>query len=230
MESTMISIRDMRKIYHMGDVEVPALQGVSFEIRRGEFVAIMGPSGSGKSTLMNMIGCLDTPTSGSYQLDGVEVATLGGNDLSAVRARKLGFVFQQYMLLPRQNALRQVEMPLIYRGVSASERRRRAEVALTIVGMAPRMHHKPTELSGGQQQRVAIARALAGSPSVLLADEPTGALDTRTSKEIMTILQQLNTEQNLTVVLVTHEADIAAYARRVLVMRDGLLVEDRRHV
>jgi putative ABC transport system ATP-binding protein len=229
METPMISINDMRKIYHMGDVEVPALQGVSFAIERGEFVAIMGPSGSGKSTLMNMIGCLDTPTSGSYVLDGVEVAALDGNDLSAVRARKLGFVFQQYMLLPRQNALRQVEMPLIYRGVSASERRRRAAVALKIVGMAQRMHHKPTELSGGQQQRVAIARALAGSPSVLLADEPTGALDTRTSEEIMRILQRLNVEQGLTVVLVTHEADIAEYAQRTLVMRDGLLVEDRKN-
>ncbi len=222
----MISISDMHKIYQMGDVTVNALQGVSFTINRGEFVAIMGPSGSGKSTLMNMIGCLDTPSSGSYLLDGEEVATLNGNTLSAVRARKLGFVFQQYMLLPRQNALRQVEMPLIYRGVSARERRQRAEVALRIVGMAQRMHHKPTELSGGQQQRVAIARALAGSPAVLLADEPTGALDSKTSEEIMRILQRLNREQGLTVVLVTHEPDIAEYAQRVLTMRDGLLVSD----
>ena len=229
MQSTMISIREMHKIYRMGDVEVPALQGVSFTIERGEFVAIMGPSGSGKSTLMNMIGCLDTPTSGGYQLDGVEVAALGGDDLSAVRASKLGFVFQQYMLLPRQDALRQVEMPLIYRGVDAAERRRRAESALKIVGMAQRMRHKPTELSGGQQQRVAIARALAGSPSVLLADEPTGALDTHTSEEIMGILQRLNADQGLTVVLVTHEPDVAAYARRTLLMRDGRLVEDRRN-
>ena len=229
MQSTMISIREMHKIYRMGDVEVPALQGVSFTIERGEFVAIMGPSGSGKSTLMNMIGCLDTPTSGGYRLDGVEVAALGGDDLSAVRASKLGFVFQQYMLLPRQDALRQVEMPLIYRGVDAAERRRRAESALKIVGMAQRMRHKPTELSGGQQQRVAIARALAGSPSVLLADEPTGALDTHTSEEIMGILQRLNADQGLTVVLVTHEPDVAAYARRTLLMRDGRLVEDRRN-
>jgi putative ABC transport system ATP-binding protein len=226
METTMISIKDIRKTYVMGDVEVHALQGVSFTINRGEFVAIMGPSGSGKSTMMNMIGCLDTPSSGSYTLDGVEVATLGGNDLSAVRARKLGFVFQQYMLLARQNALRQVEMPLIYRGVSAAERRRRATIALKIVGMDQRMHHKPTELSGGQQQRVAIARALVGSPAVLLADEPTGALDSKTGVEIMRILQRLNTEQGLTVVLVTHEADIAEYAQRVLTMRDGLLVGD----
>jgi putative ABC transport system ATP-binding protein len=225
----MINITDLRKIYQMGDVTVQALQGVSFTINRGEFVAIMGPSGSGKSTLMNMIGCLDTPSSGTYQLDGEEVADLTGNDLSAVRARKLGFVFQQYMLLPRQNALRQVEMPLIYRGISAAERHRRATIVLRIVGMEQRMHHKPTELSGGQQQRVAIARALIGSPSVLLADEPTGALDTRTSEEIMHILQQLNREQGLTVVLVTHESDIAAYAERVLTMRDGVLVSDTRN-
>src|SRR6266542_2532622 len=229
MQSTMISITDLHKTYQMGDVTVHALQGVSFTIQRGEFVAIMGPSGSGKSTLMNMIGCLDTPTSGSYQLDGEEVADLRSADLSGVRARKLGFVFQQYMLLPRQNALRQVEMPLIYRGVSAAERRRRAEVALKIVGMAQRMQHKPTELSGGQQQRVAIARALVGSPSVILADEPTGALDSKTSAEIMNILQRLNREQSLTVVLVTHEADIAAYAQRVLTMRDGVLISDTRN-
>jgi len=229
MTESMITIADMHKIYQMGDVTVNALQGVSFTIERGEFVAIMGPSGSGKSTLMNMIGCLDTPSGGRYQLDGVEVGALSGNQLSDVRARKLGFVFQQYMLLPRQNALRQVEMPLIYRGVSTSERRRRAEVALKIVGMAQRLHHKPTELSGGQQQRVAIARALAGSPAVLLADEPTGALDSKTSVEIMRILQRLNTEQGLTVVLVTHEQEIAEYARRVLTMRDGLLVGDTRN-
>ena len=226
MQTPMISVADLRKTYVMGAVEVNALQGVSFNIQRGEFVAIMGPSGSGKSTLMNLIGCLDTPSSGSYVLDGAEVADLTGNDLSLVRARKLGFVFQQYMLLPRQNALRQVEMPLIYRGVSAAERRRRAEVALRIVGMSQRMDHKPSELSGGQQQRVAIARALVGSPAVILADEPTGALDTKTSEEIMRILQRLNTEQGLTVILVTHEPDIAAYAQRVLVMRDGLLVSD----
>jgi putative ABC transport system ATP-binding protein len=224
-----IAIRDMTKIYRMGEFEVGALQGVSFDIEPGEFVAIMGPSGSGKSTLMNMIGCLDTPTGGSYQLDGVEVASLSGDDLSLVRARKLGFVFQQYMLLPRQPALRQVEMPLLYRGVRAAERHRRAEVALSIVGMGQRMDHKPTELSGGQQQRVAIARALVGSPAVLLADEPTGALDSKTSVEIMHILQRLNREQGITIVLVTHEHDIAAYAKRVLIMRDGLLVEDRRN-
>jgi putative ABC transport system ATP-binding protein len=225
----MISITDLHKTYQMGDVEVNALQGVSFDIKQGEFVAIMGPSGSGKSTLMNLIGCLDTPTSGSYVLDGEEVAALNGNDLSAVRARKLGFVFQQYMLLPRQSALRNVEMPLIYRGLRAAERHRRAETALRIVGMGPRMHHRPNELSGGQQQRVAIARALVGSPAVILADEPTGALDTKTSAEIMNILQRLNREQGLTVIVVTHEADIAAYAQRVLTMRDGIVVSDTRN-
>jgi putative ABC transport system ATP-binding protein len=223
----MIAIRDMTKIYHMGDVEVGALQGVSFTIEPGEFVAIMGPSGSGKSTLMNMIGCLDTPTSGSYILDGTEVATLDGNALSQMRARKLGFVFQQYMLLARQSARRQVEMPLIYRGVGAPERHRRAEIALQIVGMGPRMEHRPTELSGGQQQRVAIARALVGSPAVLLADEPTGALDSKTSVEIMQILQRLNREQGITIILVTHEHDVAAYAKRTLTMRDGMLIDDR---
>ncbi|HEY1014172.1 MAG TPA: ABC transporter ATP-binding protein [Herpetosiphonaceae bacterium] len=222
----MIDISNLRKIYQMGDVEVQALRGVSFQIRRGEFVAIMGPSGSGKSTLMNLIGCLDTPTDGKYQLDGVDVELLSGDELAAVRARKLGFIFQQYNLLPRQSAQRNVEMPLIYRGAGGAERKRRASIALEIVGMGSRMHHRPNELSGGQQQRVAIARALAGSPAVILADEPTGALDTSTSVEIMGILQRLNREQGLTVVLVTHEPDVAAYANRVLLMRDGQLVSD----
>ena len=224
--TNMISITDLSKTYYMGSVEVPALQGVSFQIERGEFVAVMGPSGSGKSTLMNLLGCLDTPTSGSYMLDGEEVAQLDGNELSSVRARKLGFVFQQYNLLPRQSAARNVEMPLIYRGVPGRERRERAHTALEIVGMSERVDHKPSELSGGQQQRVAIARALAGSPAVILADEPTGALDSKTSAEIMSILQRLNREQGLTIVMVTHEADVAAYARRVLTMRDGRLVAD----
>jgi putative ABC transport system ATP-binding protein len=229
MQPTMIHVNDLHKTYQMGDVEVNALQGVSFSIQRGEFVAIMGPSGSGKSTLMNVIGCLDTPSSGSYAIDGIEVAQLSDANLAVIRAQKLGFVFQQYMLLARQSALRNVEMPLIYRGVSAGERRRRAQIALQIVGMGERMSHRPNELSGGQQQRVAIARALAGSPAVVLADEPTGALDSRTSGEIMNILQRLNREQGLTVILVTHEHDIAAYAQRVLTMRDGLLVSDSRN-
>jgi len=226
MQPIVISVSDLHKTYHMGDVAVPALQGVSFAIQRGEFVAIMGPSGSGKSTLMNLLGCLDTPTSGSYQLDGVEVAPLSGDDLARIRARKLGFIFQQYNLLPRLSALRNVELPLVYRGVSAIERHRRAAIALQIVGMDERMHHRPNELSGGQQQRVAIARALIGSPTVILADEPTGALDTKTSAELMAVLQRLNREQGLTVIMVTHEPDIAAYAERVLVLRDGLLISD----
>src|SRR6266545_4974704 len=207
MQPIVISVSDLHKTYHMGDVAVPALQGVSFAIQRGEFVAIMGPSGS-------------------YKLDGVEVAQLSGDDLALVRARKLGFIFQQYNLLPRLSALRNVELPLIYRGVSAVERHRRAAIALQIVGMDERMHHRPNELSGGQQQRVAIARALIGSPTVILADEPTGALDTKTSAELMAVLQRLNCEQGLTVIMVTHEPDIAAYTERVLVLRDGLLISD----
>lgn len=225
----MITIEQMTKVYTMGEIEVHALRGVNLTIDSGEFIAIMGPSGSGKSTLMNMIGCLDTPTSGRYALDGIEVASLNDNDLSAVRARKLGFVFQQYMLLPRQTALANVEMPMLYRGIEAKERARRAQVALELVGMGNRLDHRPNELSGGQQQRVAIARALAGSPSVILADEPTGALDSTTSEEIMHMLQQLNREQNLTIIIVTHESDIAAYADRIVTIRDGVVTTDRKN-
>ncbi len=224
----MITVKALTKTYQMGDVEVHALNGVSFEIGKGEFVAVMGPSGSGKSTLMNLLGCLDTPTSGTYTLDGDEVSQLDDVELAAARASKLGFIFQQYNLLPRQTALRNVELPLIYRGISGQERHKRAAASLEIVGMKERMEHRPNELSGGQQQRVAIARALSGSPSVILADEPTGALDTKTSAEIMNILQRLNREQGLTVVLVTHEADVAAYAARVLTMRDGELISDQK--
>jgi putative ABC transport system ATP-binding protein len=228
MGRTIIRVQDMHKVYQMGTVEVRALSGVSFEVEQGEFVAIMGHSGSGKSTLMNMLGCLDTPTSGSYELNGTEVGNLSANDLAFVRATQLGFVFQQYNLLPRQSALRNVEMPMMYRGIPVSRRRARAAAALELVGMADRLDHKPSELSGGQQQRVAIARALAGSPAVILADEPTGALDTVTSDEIMRILQSLNREQAMTVIVVTHEAEVAAYAQRTLVLRDGKLISDRR--
>lgn len=225
--TAMISVKELSKTYQMGEVTVPALKSVSFEIQKGEYVAIMGPSGSGKSTLMNLLGCLDTPTRGRYTLDGEEVAELDGTALSSARARKLGFVFQQYHLLSRQSALRNVELPLIYRGVSASERHERAQAALDVVGMSERMHHRPNELSGGQQQRVAIARALAGSPAVILADEPTGALDSKTGAEILRLFHQLNAEQGLTLVMVTHDAKVAAYAKRVLHMSDGELTGDR---
>jgi putative ABC transport system ATP-binding protein len=222
----IIQVQELSKTYRMGEVEVEALHGLSFEIQPGEFVAIMGPSGSGKSTLMNLIGCLDTPTRGAYVLEGHRVSEMNDTELSQVRAQKLGFVFQQYNLLARQDALRNVELPLIYRGVNRAERRRRARAALNIVGMGQRLDHRPNELSGGQQQRVAIARALAGRPSVILADEPTGALDSKTSVEIMKILQRLNRKQGLTVILVTHEHDIAAFAERMLTLRDGEIVSD----
>ena len=222
----MIQVRDLRKTYQMGEIEVPALRGVSFEIRRGEFVAIMGPSGSGKSTLMNLLGCLDTPTSGTYSLDGLPVAQLDRNLLAAVRNRKIGFVFQQFNLLPRQTALENVALPLVYLGgVSAEERDARAKQVLELVGLGDRLDHRPKELSGGQQQRVAIARALITRPALLLADEPTGNLDSRSSVEIMALFEELNA-QGITVVLVTHEADIAAHAHRVLTVRDGMLASD----
>ena len=221
-----IQITDVAKTYRMGAIEVRALNGMSLEINAGELVAIMGPSGSGKSTLMNILGCLDVPSSGSYQLDGQEVARLKDDQLAAVRSRKIGFVFQQFNLLPRTPAIEQVELPMVYAGVS--DRRRRALEALDAVGLSDRAHHKPTELSGGQQQRVAIARALVNEPSIILADEPTGALDTRTSQEIMAIFQRLNRERGLTVIFVTHESDIAYHTRRIIHLRDGLIVSDDR--
>jgi putative ABC transport system ATP-binding protein len=225
MTDLVIQIRDLTRSYAMGAETVHALRGVSLEIRRNEYVAIMGPSGSGKSTLMNLIGCLDTPTTGEYWLNGQEVSRMQDDALARVRNREIGFVFQTFNLLPRASALQNVELPLVYGGVGARERRRRAESALHRVGLGERMGHRPNELSGGQRQRVAIARALVNEPAILLADEPTGNLDSTTSEEIMRVFESLHA-QGQTVIMVTHEADIAAHAARVVVLRDGRVASD----
>jgi putative ABC transport system ATP-binding protein len=221
----LIEARGLTKTYAMGDESVHALDGISLDIDAGEFVAIMGASGSGKSTLMNILGCLDRPDSGQYRLAGEAVEALDGDALASVRNRRIGFVFQQFNLLPRTSAQENVELPMVYAGVPAAERQARARAALERVGLGQRLGHTPAELSGGQQQRVAIARALVNNPSLILADEPTGALDTHTSEDVMRLLSDLN-RHGITVVLVTHEHDVAAWARRRLVFRDGRIVED----
>lgn len=226
MASSVIQAIEVKKEYVMGTQTVHALRGVSFEIMKNEYVAIMGPSGSGKSTMMNVIGCLDTPSSGSYILNGTNVNTLTDNELAAIRNKEIGFVFQTFNLLPRSTALANVELPLIYAGMKHSERRKRAIDVLDRVGLADRMDHKPNELSGGQRQRVAVARALVNNPSILLADEPTGNLDSKTGIEIMQLFEELHAQGN-TIILVTHEEDIAMNAHRIIRLRDGLLESDK---
>jgi putative ABC transport system ATP-binding protein len=222
----LIDIRDIAKVYEMGQEKVFALSGVTLGVERGEYVAIMGPSGSGKSTLMNLVGCLDTPTSGSYILNGKEVARMTDDELAAIRNQEIGFVFQTFNLLPRTAALQQVELPLVYGGMSRKDRRDRSVRALKAVGLSDRMNHTPNEMSGGQRQRVAIARALINDPSILLADEPTGNLDSQTGAEIMALFDELNSRGN-TIVLVTHEEDIAAHARRIVRLKDGKIWDDK---
>ena len=223
----LIDVRDLAKVYGDGSTEVRALRGVSLSIRRGEFVAIMGPSGSGKSTFMHLLGCLDRPTSGSYRLGGVEVSRLSRDQLATIRNARIGFVFQSFNLLPRTTALENVELPMLYAGVGREERMKRARTLLEKVGLGDRLDHRPSELSGGQQQRVAIARALVNGAPLLMADEPTGNLDSTSSGEIMTLFRQVNHDQGITVVVVTHDPGIAAWSRRVVTFKDGLITDDR---
>ncbi|MBZ5638885.1 MAG: ABC transporter ATP-binding protein [Acidobacteriia bacterium] len=224
----MIEFKDVHKTYDMGQAQVKALDAISLEIKKGDYLAVMGPSGSGKSTLMNLIGCLDSPTSGSYRLKGQEIGTLGDDELARIRNREIGFIFQTFNLLPRTDALQNVELPLIYSGVTRRERHERAKHALEAVGLGDRMHHRPNEMSGGQRQRVAIARALVNTPSILLADEPTGNLDSKTGDEIMVLIDQLHAEGN-TLILVTHEEELARRAARVIRLRDGQIVSDTQN-
>jgi len=225
--SQLICVEDVYKTYRMGDVEVPALRGINLTIEHGEFVAVMGSSGSGKSTFMNILGCLDRPSAGKYFLEGHEVGSLKPDQWAYIRNKRIGFVFQGFNLLSRTTALENVELPMMYNGFAGQERHQRAIEVLSLVGLDKRLDHMPNQLSGGQQQRVAIARALVNRPPLILADEPTGNLDSATSNEIMALFQQLNTGQGITIILVTHEADIAAYARRQIIFRDGLVISDR---
>ncbi len=227
-DGALIRLLNVYKIYRVGQIDVPALKDINMEIRRGEYVAVMGPSGSGKSTLMNLIGCLDTPTSGEYYLDGVNVSELTDDELAHIRNRQIGFVFQTFNLLPRANAFRNVELPLIYAGVSPGKRREKAIATLEAVGLGDRADHKPSELSGGQRQRVAIARALINDPSIILADEPTGNLDSATGEEILRLFEQLHNDGN-TIIVVTHEESIAARAVRVIRLLDGKIISDTRN-
>jgi putative ABC transport system ATP-binding protein len=225
--ASVISLKDVHKIYSTGEIEVHALRGVSLEVSKGEFVAVMGPSGSGKSTMMNIIGCLDRPTSGTYILDGIDVSTMSKNQRADTRNTKIGFVFQSFNLIARTSAIANVELPMVYAGVAPAERRERARKVIANVGLEAKEHSFPNQLSGGQQQRVALARALANNPAIILADEPTGALDTKTADEIMRIFRQLNDERHMTIVLITHEPDIAVHAKRLVRFRDGEIQEDR---